>query len=370
MNEKDTITIFHLSLFAITAIGLYNHVIIISQILQMAGRDAWISVLIGLGFIFAWLPIFIFIRKETKQQHVFQWIKKHLGTFYYSIVLFLTMLYLVSILFITIKETIVWTNITYLQETSPFILSTVLVSICVFAALTSLRTIAITNFFILPFIIVFGFFVSFVNFQVKDFSLIQPVLEHGLEGPLKGAIYPVSGFLELIMVIMLQNKLESTFRLKHLYIIVFLLAWLTTGPLIGSIIEFGPKEAANQRFAAYEQWGLASLGIFIEHLDVLSIYQWMSGAFIRLSLLLFVVPHIFNVQKQMTKVFIIGLLGLSAIIFTLLPIGDIQYYQYLKNIIIPFSIGLNILIIIFIVLGILIYKIKKKVVKNEKVAKS
>ena len=66
---------------------------------------------------------------------------------------------------------------------------------------------------------------------------------------------------------------------------LFILMGLTMGPTIGAITEFGPIEAAKQRYPAYEEWGLGSIGRFIEHFDFLSIYQWLTGAFIRVGLL-------------------------------------------------------------------------------------
>ena len=46
-----------------------------------------------------------------------------------------------------------------------------------------------------------------------------------------------------------------------------ILVGLTLGPLIGAITEFGPNEATKQRYPAYEEWGLVTIGRYIEHLD-------------------------------------------------------------------------------------------------------
>lgn len=67
-------------------------------------------------------------------------------------------------------------------------------------------------------------------------------------------------------------------------------------------MEFGPAEAATQRYPAYEEWRLATIGRFIEHLDFLSIYQWLTGAFVRIGFILFIVIELLGLAKQKKKV--------------------------------------------------------------------
>src|SRR5690625_7312620 len=104
---------------------------------------------------------------------------------------------------------------------------------------------------------------------------------------MKATVLQGSGIVELIILLFLQYRFESPFRYWHFLIIAFILTGLTLGPLVGAIVEFGPVEAASQRYPAYEEWGLARLGKYVEHVDYLSIYQWLSGAFIRITLILF-----------------------------------------------------------------------------------
>ncbi|MFR9721672.1 hypothetical protein ACL00X_20305, partial [Aeromonas diversa] len=73
---------------------------------------------------------------------------------------------------------------------------------------------------------------------------------------------------------------------------------LTLGPTIGAIAEFGPFVAAKQRYPAFEEWRLVSIGRYIEHLDFLSVYQWFVGAFIRLSLLCFLTPDVLQISNK------------------------------------------------------------------------
>ena len=83
---------------------------------------------------------------------------------------------------------------------------------------------------------------------------------------------------------------------------LFLLLGLTIGPLMGALTEFGPIEAATQRYPAFEEWRLAKIGRYFEHVDFLSIYQWLTGAFVRIGFLLFVTIELLGLAQQKKRI--------------------------------------------------------------------
>src|SRR5690625_2528549 len=144
-------------------------------------------------------------------------------------------IYLIIIAGVTLKETIIWTNVSYLIQT-PVPVITILFAIpCLLAVLTSLRTIVITNFFFLFFVVIFGFFVAFTNTQFKNFALLFPMLEHGVTPIFRAMVYQGSGMIEMIVILFYQHKFQSRFTYWHFIILGILLSWLTLGPLVGAI---------------------------------------------------------------------------------------------------------------------------------------
>src|SRR5699024_2256361 len=141
--------------------------------------------------------------------------------------------------------------------------------------------------------------------QFKDFSLMLPMLEHGYDPVFRSIIYQGSGMVEIFLFLMLQHKFQSEFKYRHFLVTALILTYLTLGPLVGAIEEFGPKQAAMQRYPAYEEWGLARLGAYIEHVDYLSIYQWLTGAFIRITLFLYFVRIILNKPSKKANAWIV-----------------------------------------------------------------
>ncbi|GHI01252.1 hypothetical protein AM1BK_47940 [Neobacillus kokaensis] len=360
IKQSDSITAVHMILLAMTAIGLKNHVFVISPLIDTSGRDAWLTVLLTLFPTILWIPLILYIHKKANKQPLFLWLSNLIGPTLSKVLAFLLMCYLIILSSVSLRETITWTNITFLPTTPPIVLVIVFVFICWMLAGNNLRTISMLNVFLLFFITIFGLFVAIANIQHKQPSLLLPILEHGYSRVFDGMIYQASGMSEIFFFLLLQHKIETPIRFRHYLIITLILTVLTLGPLIGAIIEFGPTEASIQRFPPYEEWGLVSIGRYIEHVDFLSIYQWLSGVFIRISLLLFIIKEfsILNPKHWESR----SLLFSSAVtgLLTLIPITDHQFIALLRTFILPSTFWLFFSFSIFLSLAALIQVIGKR----------
>lgn len=298
MKNVGSISILHVIFLSMTVIGLKNHVTIIPPLLDVAKRDGWASVLIAAVIIIFWLLLLVYIQSKSKQEPIRDWLDGTIGKTASTIVIYCIAIYLIILAAFTMVETLQWVNTTFLPQTPVIILLFIYTILCILLVTTSLQTIVILNVFVLFGVVVFGFFVAFTNIQVKEYHLLLPFFEHGFSPVLKGVIYPTSGFIELLMLLFLQHQYKERIRWYHFGIMLFILMGLTLGPLIGAITEFGPVEAAKQRYPAYEEWGLVSIGRYIEHLDFFSIYQWLTGTFIRVSFLLYIVADLFKMTSK------------------------------------------------------------------------
>lgn len=302
MVKIGQIGLLHVIFLIMTFIGLKNHVTIIPPVLEHVKRDGWAAVLLATFSTFPWLFLILFIQNKSKNQSIKTWLKSKIGKVATNIILYCVVLFVFIMAAFTLRETILWMSATFLPYTPKLILLAVYIILCVSLASTNMQTFVIVNTFVLMFVVVFGFYVAIVNIQVKDYELIRPFFEHGFKPVLKGAVYPASGFFELFLLVFIQHHFKSKAKWYHLVIMLFILMGLTMGPLVGAIVEFGPEEAAKQRYPAFEEWALVSIGRFIEHMDFLSIYQWLTGAFIRVSFLLFIAADILNFTGQRKKI--------------------------------------------------------------------
>ena len=217
-----------------------------------------------------------------------EWLTETIGKVPSVVIRYIIAIFLLILSVFTMVEVLEWISATFLPKTPLVLLLLTYSILCVLLATSNLQSIVTVNALVLFWVIIFGFFVAFTNLQVKDYTLLRPFLEHGIQPVLQSAIYPASGFLELSLLLFVQHRVKDPFRWYHFAIMMLILLGLTIGPLVGAITEFGPDEAAKQLYPAYEEWGLVSIGRFFEHLDFFSIYQWLTGAFIRIGLLLFI----------------------------------------------------------------------------------
>ncbi|WP_158211589.1 GerAB/ArcD/ProY family transporter [Alkalihalobacterium alkalinitrilicum] len=333
MQHKE-ISAFHVILLFMMSTGLHNHVIIIPSLIEVAGRDAWVAILFAFVTYFFYILIVYFIIRKTKQQNLYVWIKGNYGKPISSIILILIGIYLLTISAVTLKDMILWTNITYLPRTPEIVIALSFLVLCLFMASTTIRTIAIVNGILLPIVILLGFIVMSANFAKKDYSLLTPLFEHGYGPALQGMVYVGSGLVEVFIILCIQHRVKTRINYVALVVIGFLLTWLTIGPTMGAIALFGPEKSGQIRFPAFEQWALLSIGRFVEHVDFLSIFQWLSGGFVRISLALFIIIDLLQVKQDHKKKWLLGI-GLFIAAIMLIPISDIQFVELLTNYFLP-----------------------------------
>ncbi|MCR2804470.1 GerAB/ArcD/ProY family transporter [Paenibacillus soyae] len=334
------------------ALGLMNHVIVIPPLLQSAKRDAWISVIAVLIPYLIWIVILRYIMKQTDQKPILEWVRQQrFGRAISGGLRVILIGYLFMIGVVTVKETINWTHGSYLPRTPDLILSITLMLLCFCAAWAGMRAIAIVSGILLPFVILFGDFVMSANLPRKSYILLTPMLEHGLKPVLEGCLYVGGGLAELFVLLLVQHHLKSKMRLWSLSLLGIFLVILIIGPVMGAIAEFGPYEAADLRYPAYEEWRLVRLGRYIQHVDFLSIYQWLSGAFARISISLLLMTELAagGPNGKQGTIWLISF-SMLFVILVALPVSDIQFFSFLKLVYLPASLytATGMLVVLFV----------------------
>ncbi len=313
-----------------------NHVLVIPPLIQTAKKDSWISVLLAMLIAFVCIWMIVSIHKKTKKENLLKWLNEHVNKGVVAFLVGLLLLIFTIMSVVTLRETVTWINISLLPKTPEFVTAIILGLVCLLTACTNLKSICIINQFLLFFVVILGFFVATVNMQHKDFSLLLPVFEHGYRPILKGILYPLSGFIELIFILFIQDQIKEKLRFRYLAVTLFILTGLTIGPLVGAIIEFSQGEAERLRFPAYEEWELVAIGHFIEHIFFFVIYQWLTGAFIRITLMFFFIRELLSlINKKVNQLFFA--IFIVVIVLTLYPMNDFQYSFILFYVLIPFT---------------------------------
>ncbi|GLX69885.1 endospore germination permease [Paenibacillus glycanilyticus] len=325
-----------LMIFALTN-GLIDHVIINPMLLDASGRDAWITVIVtGLIFV-VWCLMLVWMMKKSGQQKWQKWIadKTHPVVSWILIAPVCVILYVIGAT--TVLHTVKWNTTNYLPATPALELSITLVIICLFITIWGLRSIAITAGVLFPIVCVLGVFVSVFNHSEKDYKLLTPVLEHGWAPVVDGMLYASGGFIEIVFLLLLQHRLSEKIKVWHIFGFSLFIVGIMLGPIIGAITEFGPKEAANQMTSPYEQWRLVKVGEYIEHVDFFSIFQWMSGACVRICIAVYLLTDALRLSGRVRK-WATAAIMISYIFIGIIRTNDYSYYQWMYKVFLPSSL--------------------------------
>ncbi|WP_127532005.1 endospore germination permease [Paenibacillus kobensis] len=319
------------------ASGLVSHVIVNPILLDASGRDAWITILLSGAFFIPWCFLLALAMRRMGQQKLLPWLAEqtHPVLAWLLVLPALVCLYLIGAM--TVTYTTTWTISNYLPATPPFVLSFVLVAISALSAIWGIRVIALTSGILLPFVIALGYFVSISNSSEKDYSLLKPVLEHGWDRVWDGLIYCWGGYIEFTFLFLMQHHIKTKVKPWQIGLLGLIMIYISLGPIVGAITEFGPHEAARQMTSPYEQWRLVKLGNYVEHVDFFSIYQWESGAVIRTALALFLIADLLPIKRPKIRLITIGTIAASYIAVSLLPINEYSYYLFLYHWYFPIS---------------------------------
>jgi spore germination protein (amino acid permease) len=330
MNRE--ITILQLYMIFIISMSLNDHVMLIPYLLEAAGRDAWISLLLAFVMMLPFMLLIISIQKTIGQENFSSWMKRHYGATHYVIKCIIALWFFVNS-FITLKDVVNWTKVSFLELTPTYVISLCFVAACYYSTVQGIRTLAIVASILLPAVSLLGFVVGIGNIPEKNYGLLKPILEYGITPALNGTVFVNAGIMEMVVLLFLSHHARGRMKLWHLVVILFSLIGVAIGPVTASVAEFGYHDAIGQRFPAFEQWRLLRIGRYIGHMDFLAIFQWLSGAFIRISLGLFLTIELLGIEQiKQQKKHHMGTLFVSLLLFllTLIPLTDIQFTRYLK----------------------------------------
>lgn len=315
-----------------------SHVIVNPMVLAASGRDSWITSLVAGGMFLIWILLLVWLMKRTGQQELKKWFSRRVtpvGAFFLLAPISIG-IYLIGGM--TVIHTATWHITNYLPNSPKLLLVSFLIIFCTVISLWGIRVIAIISGVLLPFVVALGIFVSSFNSPMKDYSLLRPVLEHGWGPVIDGMVYAGAGFVELLVLLLIQHHMETKIRAWQLISYGLFSIIISIGPIIGAITEFGPVEAAHQMASPYEQWRLVQIGQFIEHLDFLSIFQWLSGACIRISLSVFVFVELLPLKQARSRHWAIFIVMASYLLLSLIPVNEYAFYLWMEKYYMPISL--------------------------------
>lgn len=344
MSQQSTFGRLPAVCMLILSVGLVNHVLIVPVILNTAGRDSWMSPLLTCVIGIVWVSFPLYGTLKRLKEPFWSMVERKLGKAGAWLIKLPVLVLLLGVAFNTLIDSISWSKTTYLPYTPNYIFAIAMLGVSLYAVTKGLRTIAFASGILLPFVILLGDFVMSANMPHKDFQYLKPYFENGYWQIVSGALLAACTMGEIYMLVLYQHLIKNRFRRWQLLLLMVCLVLLSLGPLLGAIVQFGPTEAAKMRYPAFSQWRLVQVGKYLEHLDFFAIYQWLSGAMIRIALSLYLLKDMLGIRKPKGNA-VYGWM----VIAVLTPLAEIVTdhmlpYRHVMNIYFPFS-GMLVLVI-------------------------
>ncbi|MDQ0268358.1 endospore germination permease [Cytobacillus purgationiresistens] len=323
------------SYIILLGVGLFAHVEIIPAVLSTAGRDSWISMLMAFIPLVIMVPLIYKVGSILHNKSFIQLFHKDLGGIKFYLLFSPLILYLLLSAFISAKEIIYWSQLSFMQNFSSFIIALVLLLACFFCTRAGIETMVIISSVLLPIVVFLGFFVSFANMKKKNYELLFPIFKEDFSNILQGVIYTALPILEMALVLFFLPFLKKKITKKQLFFLGFILIGLMCGPTIGAIVEFGPDHAADFRYPAFEEWRIISIGRYISHTDFFAIFQWLSGGIIRISLFVYISAQLITKGKE--KKLPIDIVFFIFLIACVFPLDQDYFYNFVYYFFLPIS---------------------------------
>ncbi|MBO0999656.1 endospore germination permease [Bacillus sp. SD075] len=279
---------------------IMGHIVILPLMLDVAGRDAWISIFISLPVAFMFAIAIYRLRLKYPKQNISDMLHNLLGKPFGTLIMMVFIIYFLFLTVFSFALLVDFVYIAFLPETPRLAILVWFLIFFVYASIKGIKRIALTAGILAMIALVTGHTITLLDTRMKDWSQLQPIFEFGWSPTLWGALLLVSIWIELLLLLCvpIQNIREKRmFLLWSMGILLNALMMFST--TTGSIAIFGLGQADNFVYPSLESVRIISLG-FIDRFDIYGLILMAVGSYIRCSLY-FRISYDITVSKVSSK---------------------------------------------------------------------
>lgn len=261
---------------------------------EQARQDCWISILLGglLMMLITWLMVRICLQNKNKTLVIF--IKDLLGTFLGKIIVIVYFLLWFMQMSTIAKGNAEFMTLVLMHNTPMIIILLLMLFLVTYAVYKGgITTVSRCAEVIGPIFVFTLFLQLFLNPQDMEITRILPIYsDSGWLQILKGTLYSYSYMVDPTIILMLfffsENK--KTAARAILWGTGISMIWVVLATL-ALLFVTGPDAAAQLVVPVYSLTKFVSILNFIQNIDALYIPLWVFGAFIKLSISLFILSY-------------------------------------------------------------------------------
>lgn len=339
-----------------------GHLLIVPLVFDEAGRDAWLSLLIALipGCLLA-LVLAGLNRYAPGQSlaEVFSLLGRPLGV----IATLVYTSYFLLLPALTLRGLMDFMKTVFMPQTPSMIFGFLFLSVCGYAAYIGLESFSRANSLLMPLLIMAGLTAAVMALPDKDYRLLLPALEKGIQPPLLGSL-PLLGLLgEMVAFgMILPSVKRSAYLWRVLLLSVITIGLLFIGPLTGPIAMFSEEVIIKYDYPTYNEF---RYGRFLVHFQSLAVFLWLGGNLGRITFFFYVsalgLSRLTGQKEHRKLVAPVGVIILLLAAFAFPTLDRVKWF--LSTVYPILGIGLGV-VLPTILLILLMFKKRKKMGKS------
>ncbi len=272
-----------------------------SLLVQVAGEDAWITVLIAgvFGLLIGGLVVSLGLR--FPQQNLVEYSIDLLGSWFgraVCIIFALFFLYLNAYLVRTFSGLLV----TETMPETPFVVFNILLIILVaYGVYQGLEVITRVNDIVFPLSILVLLGIFSMGIPEMDFEQLKPFLSHSFPNMLRASLILLAFYAEgafLLMVIPTMSRPEEVKMVVGSVSVILFIVMLVD--VVGLLALFGSNETARMAFPTFEFAKTVHLGGFLERIESLVVGIWVGSVGLKIMTFYYIsvvtFAEVFNLQ--------------------------------------------------------------------------
>ncbi|MFL0504342.1 endospore germination permease [Ureibacillus sp. 179-F W5.1 NHS] len=287
--EKTYITKIQALMLGISSITVTGHLLFIPVIIDHAGRDSWISLLLAIfpailiGFTVALLS------QRYPGRSMVEYCQLILGKWLGSLVVIIFLVYFLHEISLSIRGFGEFYTSAVTPRTPIAVFFIAILILAAYAVHCGLEVISKTNQAILVILIPIVIFATILTQKDKDYLNFLPILENSIGPALDGTLALTSLYSSIFVLSMIFPYVNNTKRLKRYSIVtMIILVIMFIGPITGVVAIYGEERAKGLYFPTFLTLRDIEIGA-LQRLDILGILLWSLASFAKVALFLYAI---------------------------------------------------------------------------------
>jgi len=280
------ISVRQAAMMLITPVTATGHLLFVRIVFRYAGKDGWISLLIALTLGAAGLWVMIRLLQRHPEKNLLQISEDLFGAIAGRVVGLCFVGFLLFISAVLLRSFGDFMRLV-MPATPIVVLMGVMIALAARTCRQGLEVVARANDILLPILIVTGSLLSLLVTKDKQPRNLLPVLEHGWQPVLAGALALQGLFAETVLLGSFGHALGKGRRvLPRVLWIMAILGVMFMGPITGPTTLFGPASVRAMVYPTWEEVKHVQFADMIGNLDVMGVLLWTLGSSVQSTLLL------------------------------------------------------------------------------------